>query len=192
MKPKLTVLACLLAGLSAHSQLKPPFTNNDLRQNLQKVVADFPNHLASVRGDTLNVNPQTIDFASTLDFKQAQENTITQYISSKSIYSWQASLLTTEDFQEAAKKYKWLCNQLKVMSINVGQGNAFSLRGDIAHPDESKNFFSSIFDLLPHAINMPKLKIEAAMRYDFPEWKVSLLVYEKEREDNERGEIKEN
>jgi hypothetical protein len=36
---------------------------------------------------------------------------------------------------------------------------------------------------------MPKLKIEASMQYEFPEWKVSLVVYEKEREDKDRGEI---
>jgi hypothetical protein len=27
------------------------------------------------------------------------------------------------------------------------------------------------------------------MQYEFPEWKVKLLVYDKEREDDERGDI---
>jgi hypothetical protein len=36
---------------------------------------------------------------------------------------------------------------------------------------------------------MPKLKIEASMQFQFPEWRVSLLVYEREREDNEQGDI---
>ena len=38
---------------------------------------------------------------------------------------------------------------------------------------------------------MPRLKIEVSMQFEFPEWKVVLSVYEKEREDHERGEIEE-
>ncbi len=39
---------------------------------------------------------------------------------------------------------------------------------------------------------MPKLKIEASMQFEFPEWKVNLLVYEKEKEDKDRGDIMED
>ena len=55
--------------------------------------------------------------------------------------------------------------------------------------DESKKFFTSIFKLTPNAANMPRLKIEASMQFEFPEWKVNLIVYEKEREDNEQGDV---
>jgi hypothetical protein len=30
-----------------------------------------------------------------------------------------------------------------------------------------------------------------ALQFEFPEWKVNLVVYEKEREDDERGEIED-
>jgi hypothetical protein len=33
------------------------------------------------------------------------------------------------------------------------------------------------------------LKVEASMQFEFPEWKINLMVYEREREDNEQGDI---
>lgn len=185
------LFAAVLAGFTAKSQVKFPVTNNDLRTNLQKIITDFPHELSSLKGDTLADNPQTIEFASLLDFKGATDNSITQYKSVRPIYSWKATLLDTEDFEEASKKYNWLFAQLKVMTVRLDGGYSFTLSGDYDQPDESRKFSSSIFKLTPNAVNMPKLKIEASLQFEFPEWKVSLLVYEKEREDNERGETRD-
>jgi hypothetical protein len=181
-----------MSATVAKSQVKFPVTNNDLRTNLQKIIIDFPHEFATLKGDTLADNPQTIEFASLLDFKGAMDNSITQYKSARPIYSWQAILLDTEDFEEASNKYNWLFAQLKVMTVNLEGGYSFTLSGDYDRPDESRKFSSSIFKLTPNTVNMPKLKIEASLQFEFPQWKVSLLVYEKEREDNERGELKES
>lgn len=176
----------------ARAQFRIPVTNNDLRHNLEKVIADFPQELSSIKGNMIERNPQTVEYATVLKFEGAEENTVTQYISSKPVYSWQATVLTSEDFEEASKKYKWLCNQLKVMTINMGNGYTFSLNGDYEAPDDSKKFTISTYHLTPAATYMPKLKVEVGMQFYFPEWKVVLRVYQKEREDSERGDINED
>jgi len=78
------------------------------------------------------------------------------------------------------------------MTINMGNGYTFSLNGDYEAPYDSKKFTVSTFHLTPAATYMPKLKIEVGMQFYFPEWKVVLRVYQKEREDNERGDINED
>lgn len=189
-QPKLIAIGLFMASLQSHAQLKFPVTNNELRNNLSKVISDFPNQFSALKTDTISSGPQTIEFATRLDFKEAENNSIVEYRSANNpLYSWQALLLNTENFEEASKKYKWLYNQLKVMTVKLEGGYSFTLSGDFDAPDESKKFSSSIFKLTPNASNMPKLKIEASMQFEFPEWKVSLLVYEKEREDSERGDI---
>jgi len=74
------------------------------------------------------------------------------------------------------------------MTVKV-EDYSFTLDGEFEAPDESRKFSSSIFKLTPNASNMPRLKIEASIQYEFPEWKVNLMVYEREREDSERGDI---
>lgn len=185
---KLTATALLFFCVSAQAQLKFPVTNNDLRTNLSKILTDYVDGFAALKGDTISVSPQTIEFSTKLSFQGSEQNSITQYNSKNKIYSWQALLLTTEDFEAASKKYKWLYNQLKVMTVKV-QDYSFTLWGEYEAPDESRKFCSTVFKLMPNAANMPKLKIEASMQFEFPEWKINLLVYEREREDNERGDI---
>jgi len=191
-KTSLIAFVFLFVASQTHAQIRFPVTNNDLRNNLQKVIADFPNGLNDIKGNVTSRNPQTIEYTTLLKFDGAEENTITQYISAKPIYSWQALLLTTEDFEEATKKYKWLCNQLKVMTVKMGDGYTFSLNGNYEAPTESKDFNTSTFKLTPAATYLPKLKIEVGMQFYFPEWKVNLTVYQKEREDNERGDINDD
>jgi hypothetical protein len=192
--PKTSLLACafLFSASQIHAQLRVPVTNNDLRNNLQKVIVGFTEEMNAIKGEVLAQNPQTVEYSTQLKFEGAEENTVTQYISKKPIYSWQAVILTTEDFEEATKKYKWLFNQLKVMTIKMGDGYTFSLNGNYDAPDDSKKFSASTFQLTPAATYLPKLKIEVGLQYYFPEWKVNLTVYQKEREDRERGDVNED
>jgi hypothetical protein len=191
LQPICIAVICALTALKCPAQLKLPGTDNDLRNNLQKIINDFPGKLSSVRGDTLSVGPQTIEFASLLEFKGAQQSSIVEYRSLHPLYSWQAVLLDTEEFEAAAKKYKWLCNQLKAMSVKMEGGRSIGFTGEYQPADESKKFSSSIFKLHPAPDDLTKLRIEASMQFEFPVWKVNLSVYDKEREDDERGAIKE-
>ena len=74
------------------------------------------------------------------------------------------------------------------MTVKV-QEYSFTLNGEYDAPEESRKFCSSLFKLTPNAANMPRLKIEATLQFEFPEWKIGLLVYEREREDKEQGDI---
>jgi len=187
----------LLAGamLITHaglSQLKPPVSNPGLKNDLQKVIADFNNGFNSIKGNVQFENPQTVEYASQVHLSGAEECVITQYTGAKPIYSFQAVMLTTEDFEEASKKYKWLYSQLKGMTIKLNRDYTYSLTGDYDAPDEGKKFSSMIMRLLPSATQLPKLKVEVSMQYYFPEWKVNLLIYEREREDKDRGKKEED
>ncbi|HEX2606241.1 MAG TPA: hypothetical protein VHK91_02635 [Flavisolibacter sp.] len=184
-------LALFFLSFTSSAQLKFPVSNNGLRNDLQKVLADLPNQFSSLKGDIIIENPQSIEYASLIKFSGAEDNTITQYIANKPIYSWQATMITTEDYDEAVKKYKWLTGQLKGMTIRLQNDYTLNLNGPMENPNEGKKFCSTNYRLIPNASNLPKLKVEVSMQFYFPEWKVNLTVYQKEREDNERGPIEE-
>lgn len=57
---------------------------------------------------------------------------------------------------------------------------------------QPKKFTSIIFSIEPENESVKKLRVEISMQYFAPmEWKVKLLVYDKDREDDERGAIRE-
>lgn len=192
IKPMLLLFATA-CFFQSNAQLRLPGTGNpDVKNALEKVIAEFPKDFAGLKGEVIINNPQTVEYESLLSFKTAEKNVIIQHSGNKPIYSWQAQMFTVEEFDAAAKKYKTLYSQLKNMSIRLNRDYDYSLYGEYDKPDESKKFSSTVFNLLPNASNLPKVKVELSMQYELLEWKIYLLVYQKEKEDDERGKMKED
>lgn len=196
MKKRVTLsflfIALFCFSFAAKAQLKlPGLSNGDVRQALEKVISDFPKNFSTLKGDVITDEPQRVEYASLLQFKTAEKNTITSYSGKLPIYSWQAQMLTAEEFAAAEKKYKSLYKDLKNVSLTLSRDYSYGLEGDYDAPDESRKFASTIMHLTPNAANLPNVKVELSMQYEFPEWKIYLAVYQKEREDNERGKTEE-
>jgi hypothetical protein len=187
--PLLAAIAFCLSTM-AQAQLKIPLkgntANNGFKSDLQKVVESFPHQFQNIRGEVIAKNPQTVEYASLVKPAGAQETMIVKYSSEvKPIYSWQTVLLTTEDYEEAAKRYKAVYNQLKGMNVKYVV-DQYTLRGAYEEPDESRGFATSILTPAHPPAALKKLKVEVSMQFEFPEWKVAVMVFEKEKEDEDQ------
>ena len=63
----------------------------------------------------------------------------------------------------------------------------YTLDGKYEAPEESIGFAISTLTLANPPSPLKKMKIEVSLNFEFPEWKVGLSIFEKEREDDERG-----
>jgi hypothetical protein len=186
------IFTCFLFSIfSASAQLRLPTVDRSISNELAKVVKDYPNHFQNITGDLIIQNPQSTDYQSTVKLKDAEECIVTEYASKKhNHYSWQAKLFTTDDFDVAAKKFKSCYNQLQNMSVKIGE-QAYHFTGTYESPTDEKKFTTVLFESAAKDELMGKLKIELLMDYEMLEWKIKIAVYEREREDNERGDIKD-
>lgn len=183
---KPVVVAALLCAFTSQAQVHLPIPNA-FRSDVQKAVADFPNQFSSLRGDVLITNPQTVEYASLLQVDKAQDCIITQYSSNThAVYSLRAVMLSTEDFAEAEKKYKWVFAQLKGLNVKYVV-DQYTLHGAYEPPAEERKFTTSTLAIANPPTELQKLRIEVSMQYEFPEWKVALTVFEKEKDDEEQG-----
>jgi hypothetical protein len=108
------------------------------------------------------------------------------------VCSWQALILTTESFEKAKQKFKSLYSQLHNLGVRPGGSKSYPLKGSWEQPVEQKNFTAIVFAPGPADEELiKKLRVELSMQYELLEWKVRILVYNKEREDEERGKIVE-
>lgn len=194
---KKTVKALVLITITAFflndatAQLKLPVING-VTNDVKKVVEDYPNRFASLIGEMIVQNPQSTDYQCTFNANGAEQTTITRYSSKKEMYSWQALMLTTESFDKARQKFKSLFSQLNNLSIRVGH-QASKLNGDYEAPDEKKKFTTVLFSFDSPNETLEKLKIEITMEVHEPmQWRVMLMVYDKEKEDSETGKKQED
>ncbi len=190
-----TLAFIIIAGflsITSAAQLKLPVING-IGSDIKKVLQDFPNQFNNLKGEMLVQNPQSTDYACNFKVNGAEESSVTQYSSKKyAIASWQTVMLTTDDFDEARKIFRSLFNQLNNLSTQMTGGAVLHFKGKYEQPVEEKKFSSVIFSTENKNTSFEKLKIELSMQYELLEWKVRVLVYEKEREDNERGSVEEN
>lgn len=175
--------AALLMHTAAYAQLKSP-QYTALRTDLQKVVAEYPLQFAAIRGPIVDRNPQSTEYRSTLSVSGAERCSIVAYSSDgPPVYSWQALMLTTEDYEAAARKYKALFQQLRGSNIYYVK-DQYTLRGTYQEADESRGFATSTLALVRPPERFRKLRVEVSLQFEFPEWKVQLHVFEKEKEDD--------
>ncbi len=166
------------------SQLKLPGVNGT-GSDIKKVFANYPNGFQSITGDIIAENAQSTDFECTIAVNGAEETFITRFSGEKRVSSWQAIMLTTENFNKAKQRFRVLFSQLNDLSITVA-GQTYKLKGDYAVPKEESKFSSVILMAEPSKEAIKKLRTELVIEFHAPmEWKVKVLIYDKERNDDE-------
>lgn len=186
-----TIFLFFLYG--ANAQLKLPVASA-LSGDIKKIIEDYPNHFTNLKGELLTENIQSAEYSCVCKVSGAEETTITGYSSKENnVYSWQAIMLTTDEFEKARKQFRSLYNQLNNLAVKPFGERTFYLKGSYDSPEEEKKFSSVLFSFSPNERSVKKLKVELTMQYYEPmEWKVKILIYDREREDNERGKLTED
>ena len=174
----------LLLAAKVPAQLKMN-TSASIAADVKKVVNDYPNSFSNLMGEVIISNPQSTEYLCNFKVNGAEKCFITKYASGpKPVVSWQAVMLTTEDFEEAKKKFKVFFTQLNNLAIGTAR-----LKGDYVTPTEAGDFFNVVLELSPSEESTKKLRVEIVMEAELMEWKVKVMVYDRDRQDAERGPI---
>ena len=176
----------------ADAQIKLPFVSNGVGSDVKKVIEDYPNRFINLMGEVKMLNEQSTDYYCNFKVNGAEETFVTRYSAKREgVVSWQALMMTTEDFEEAKKKFRSFYNQINNLSVSVGQKSS-RLKAEYKSPLEEMKFTSILFSLDPVDETAKKLKVELLLQYQAPmEWKIKIQVYDREREDAERGKLEE-
>jgi hypothetical protein len=175
----------------AYSQLRLPIANA-LASDIRKIIRDYPHQFKSLQGPVIEENPQTTSYECTFKVAGAESSSITQYSANNNkIYSWQALMLTTDDFEKAKEKVHALYRQFNQLGVKMDYGQTFYLGGKYVTPVEEKKFNVVTLMFENPDGNTHKMRLEISMQYEMLEWNVRILVYEHERDDDEQGDILE-
>src|SRR5688572_25773302 len=119
VKSLLLTIVISTLSLSSFSQLRLPLANA-LASDIRKIIRDYPHQFVSLQGNIIEENPQTISYACTFNVTGAETSSITKYsANNKKIYSWQALMLTTDDFETAKTKFRALYSQFNQLGVKM-------------------------------------------------------------------------
>ena len=171
------VIAFILAS-ACYSQ--GVFTN-DVNSALQKVIQDYPNHFANLKGSQVPGTPLNDQYHSTVSVPGAVKCMLTRYkAEKKEIYTWKCIMLEAQSFATAKGKYTDLYNQIRNTIVKMEGEKPFILNGKYETPSDDRKFTSVIFELLPATGSMQKLKVDLTLEQEMDRWIISLAVYDVE------------
>ena len=189
MKPLTTTFIFILFVFSLSAQVIP--IKNALQTDIAKVLSDYPNGFKNIIGDEILQNPQSIEFECLVTIKDAIKCRLVKYSSNvKDIYSWEADMIKTDDFETASNKFRALYNSLQHLSVNIN-GTTAVFKGDYIKPSEAIKFTTIVLDAGDKTPELKKLKLALILEADMLEWVIRIQVYEQEREDKDRGPAKD-
>ena len=189
MKPLTTTFIFILFVFSLSAQVIP--IKNALQTDIAKVLSDYPNGFKNIIGDEILQNPQSIEFECLVTIKDAIKCRLVKYSSNvKDIYSWEADMIKTDDFETASNKFRTLYNSLQHLSVNIN-GTTAVFKGDYIKPSEDIKFTTIVLDAGDKSPELKKLKLALILEADMLEWEIKIQVYEQEREDKDKGSTKD-
>ena len=185
MKPLSATFIFILFVFTLSAQVIP--VKNALQTDLAKVLSDYPNGFKNIIGEQIIENPQSIEFECLLSVKDAIKCKLVKYSSNvKEIYSWEAEMTKTDDFEAAAKKFRTIYNSLQHLSVNIN-GSTVVFKADYIKPSEAIKFTTIVLDPGEKTPELKKLKIALTLEAEMLDWVIKIQVYEREREDKDRG-----
>jgi len=189
MKPLTATFLFILFAFFLSGQVIP--IKNALQTDIEKVISDYPNGYKNIIGEQIIENPQSIEFECLVKVKDAIKCKLIKYSSNlKDIYSWEADMIKTDDFETASNKFRTLYNSLQHLSVNIN-GTTAVFKGDYIKPSEAIKFTTIVLDAGDKTPELKKLKLALILEADMLEWVIRIQVYEQEREDKDRGSTKD-
>jgi len=184
-------MALIFSSFISNAQPKvvPIKSTPSIKMVVEKVAKDYYQNFNNIKGDTLNQTESTIEFKSKIAPEGSIETSITKYVDPYS-YAWQTTMFQSDDYQAAVDKYKEYYRQLNGCTLTFYDKISYKLSGNYDTPDENRSFASSVLQLDNTNNDLKLFKVEVALNYAMPYWKVRIMVYEKVADKDIRPTVK--
>jgi hypothetical protein len=178
--------AIAVIAISSSAQTKNPTIS--IRPQLEKVINDYPNQFALIKGVQNPGDPSVIEYSSKIEMKGAVETKILGYRAHKKInWLWEAKLLVTDEVAEMQKQYKAYYNDIAGKAFfSKGNNNSINPTGPYSAPSDELRLWSNQFRINDVTGEFSRLVIDLVAEFQNFEWVIFLRVYDKEKDEEIR------
>ena len=170
--------AFLLCCVSVKAQFKLPIkTTNEISPVLEKVITDFPNDFANIKGELIEEQPSIINYTCLLNIKGMPPGIISQYgYEDEHAFSWKNELFESTDFTDAKSKFKQFYSNIKKTVASI-EKLEIKLAADYEEPQEFKTFNTIRFKMETMQDLVKDVTVELNMQYEMDQWKITMSVF---------------
>lgn len=178
MKQFLLPALLLVSSAVLCQPIQTPKNNAAFSNALNEVAQGYFKNFEGSKGDILSETNDAISYQSKVTLPQSLSCVIVRY-NHPEAYSWEALMFESDDYDEVVMKYDQLFRQMNNCKLTLNGYDKVLLTGNYDKPDEGRKFAASHFVLDTNVSGRRNFSIELTMQYQFPEWSVKILMYEK-------------
>jgi hypothetical protein len=155
---------------------------------INAVLKDFPYNLRNITGELVLAQGEFENYASIVELPGAENCIVTRYHSADdTTASWQAKMLSSDDFDQAAKAYHELFRKLQGCYLRLVDGSVVYLKGDWEPAKEGASFTTSTLRLMTGDWRYKDVKVELELVYQLADWAIHINIVTKKRDDEVGG-----
>jgi hypothetical protein len=186
-KVTMILITAIVISSASYGQRAPvvdTFTSASFPSVIDAVLRDFPNNLQHITGELVLAQGEFENYASALALPQSEHCIITRYHSTRdTTVSWQAAMLTTDDFSKADRAYRDLYHQLQQCYMQLVDGTIVYLKGVWEPAKEGAAFTTSTLTISVDDARYEEVKVEVELVYKLAEWGVNINIFSKKPDD---------
>jgi hypothetical protein len=146
---------------------------------LEKILLDFPDSFTNLKGEEILKEETEVRYESRIVLPGSEDCMVNTVLDgAKKTVGWEAVMVTTKTYEDAAIEYKKIYLQLIDCRFKLKSKTSVSLIGKWISPQPTENFSSTTFILSSSTGAYKKMNIELEMVNVMNEWKVNLRVKE--------------
>jgi len=155
---------------------------------IDAVLRDLPFNLRNITGELVLAQGEFENYASIVELPGAEQCIVTRWHSADdTTASWQAKMLSGEDFDQASKSYHELFRKLQGCHLTLVDGSVIYLKGDWEPAKEGSSFTTSTLKLMTGDWRYRDVKVELELVYQLADWAVHINIVTKKRDDQVGG-----
>lgn len=184
----IVVIVISSASYGQHAAVADTSTSPSFPSVIDAVLRDFPNNLRNITGELVLAQGEFENYASMLALPESEHCVITRWHSTQdTTVSWQAAMLTTEDFGKADHAYRELYRKLQQCYIQLVDGTIVYLKGSWEPAKEGAAFTTSTLRLTLDDQRYREVRVELELVYQLAEWGVHINIFSKKPDDEAGG-----
>ena len=184
------ITAIVISSVSYAQKASVPDTSRSASfpSVIDAVLRDFPNNLRNITGELVLAQGEFENYASMLALPESEHCLITRWHSTQdTTVSWQATMLTTDDFGKADHAYRDLYGKLQQCYIQLIDGTIVYLKGSWEPAKEGASFTTSTLHLTLDDQRYREVRVELELVYQLAEWGVNINIFSKKPDDEVGG-----
>ncbi|HEY4285765.1 MAG TPA: hypothetical protein VGN00_01590 [Puia sp.] len=155
---------------------------------INAVLKDFPYNLRNITGELVLAQGEFENYASIVELPGAENCIVTRYHSADdTTASWQAKMLSSDDFDEASKAYHALFRKLQGCYLQLVDGSVVYLKGEWEPVKDGASFTTSTLRLMTGDWRYKDVKVELELVYQLADWAIHINIVTKKRDDEVGG-----